>query len=108
MSKDRAFPVGSHSEHVAVRTRSRTARRGHVCGAFGRRLGLCLGCLLLAALSPRVGASLGGLVQTFDLLGQYVLGALDNCLSSRWSEHSGLRALMLPRIGRGRTTDRAR
>ena len=41
-------------EHVAVRTRARTARYVALCGAFGPGMGLCLACLGFAALSPRL------------------------------------------------------
>ena len=68
--------------HVPVRTRPRTARCGRLCAAFGARLGSCLGLLLLAALSPRLGASLGGLPPAFGLLGQPLLGAFCYGVSS--------------------------
>jgi len=64
-----------HGANVGVRTVARTARRERLCRALGGRPGLCHGLLLLAALSPRLGASLGGLPPAFGLLGQSLLGA---------------------------------
>ena len=64
--------VDRRGQHVGVRTRPRTARCVRPCRAFGRRLASSLRLLLLAALSPRLGAALGRLSSWLPLLG-YVL-----------------------------------
>jgi hypothetical protein len=70
-----------------MRTRPRTARYVRLCRGFGRRLGLHLGFLLCAALSPRLGAALRGLPPALGLLGQPLLGTLCYCVSSASSRH---------------------
>jgi len=63
-------PPDRHREHVAVRTRPRTARYVRLCQAFRPPLGLCLGLRLRAALSPR----LGGLVVLNSRVGKQQYG----------------------------------
>jgi hypothetical protein len=63
------------------------ARCGRLCAAVGRGVGLCLAFLLLAALSPRLGAALGGLTAALGLFGQPLFGALCYGVSSGSSWH---------------------